>query len=60
MNQQPIRHPWPKVVGVPSTLVDKMGRIKTIRQMHLDNNRTNEFVPPSTHERETNSFKAPR
>ncbi len=57
---QPIRYPWPKVVGVPSTLIDKMGRIKTARQALLDMTRTN---PPSNiamSVRDTNSFKAPR
>jgi hypothetical protein len=43
-----------------SETLDKFGRMKTIRQMHLDGNRTNEFVPPPTQERDTKSFKSPR
>ena len=40
---QPIRHPWPQVDGIPSTLVDKLGKVKTDRQRLLDMSRVNSY-----------------
>ena len=60
MSQQQVRYPWPKVAGVPSSLIDKMGRIKTERQILLDANRVNPESNIGHSTRETNSFKAPR
>ena len=59
-NSQATRHPWPQVDGIPSTLIDKMGRIKTDRQILLDANRVNPESNLGHSTRETNSFKAPR
>jgi len=33
--------PWPVIDGVPSTLINKFGRMKTERQMLLDATRVN-------------------
>lgn len=46
--------------GQPSSLIDKMGRIKTERQILLDANRVNPESNIGHSTRETNSFKAPR
>lgn len=35
--------PWPVIDGVPSTLIDKFGRMKTERQMLLDATRVNQY-----------------
>ena len=46
--------------GQPSTLIDKMGRIKTDRQILLDANRVNPESNIGHSTRETNSYKAAR
>jgi len=38
-----VQKPWPVIDGVRCSLIDKMGRIKTERQMILDSNRVNPY-----------------
>jgi len=43
------QHPWPQIDGVPSTLIDKMGRIKSDHQTRQDATRQNSYSDIARH-----------